>query len=63
MLNYSTQFAFRNLATKIDGYAYGPSTPSIIRTIWDKIKSLWAWMVQFDQPGAGAGQQSMCTIF
>lgn len=40
MLNYSTQFAFRNLATKIDGYAYGPSTPSIIRTIWDKIKSL-----------------------
>ena len=61
MLNYSTQLSFRTMSSKIDGFVLGPNVPSIIQTIWSKFKDLCAWMVQFDQPGAG--RPSMCTIF
>lgn len=63
MLNYNTKLAFSKIATTIDGFVNNPNMPGLLKTGWDKVKSLCAYMVQMDQPEAGGQRPSMCTIF
>lgn len=59
MLNYNTKQAFGKLRLTVDGWLSSPSIPSIVNSLWTKVKQLCEYMVDFEQPQGGAGRPSM----
>jgi hypothetical protein len=70
MMNSNLQSAFSRVDVKMSGYVNHPSVPSIIKSIYTKVKGFMASMGSVEQQqaaqnggGGMAGMMRSCSIF